>query len=202
MFNRRTLRPFDLTEAKKFTNGKESSFCLSVRNATKSSPAELRIDDAIGEDYGGRGITAKDVTGFLSDNKGKPVGVFINSPGGLVFDGLSIYNALISHDGQVTTTITGIAASIASIIVQAGDKRLAYENSNLMCHRAIGVCVGNEADMGRTWMERTHCAGPRRPDPTGSAERTRGGSGRTRSRSRWGGQWSGDGADTRTVRPV
>lgn len=153
-FNKSLLKPFDLREASKFTNTKGESFVLSIRNATKGGPAELRIDEEIGEGFDRRGIKARDVAGFLSDNRGKPVDVKINSPGGLVFDGLTIYNALISHDGLVTTTITGIAASIASIIVQAGNRRIAYENSNFMCHRAIGVCVGNESDMQdcRVWL--------------------------------------------------
>jgi len=70
--------------------------------------------------------------------------VRINSPGGDVFDGASIYNALTSHKGTVTTRIEGIAASIASVISMAGKKVQAYDNTMLMIHNAWTIAVGNQ----------------------------------------------------------
>ncbi len=147
-FNRQLLARFDLRAAQKFANSGGQPFRLTVRNAKGDQPAELLIYEGVGVDsYDGTGIDATEVAGFLAENRGKPVDVLINSPGGLVFDGLAIFNALVSHNATVTTTVTGIAASIASIIAQAGDKRRAYAASSLMVHRAIGVCVGNYSDM-------------------------------------------------------
>ena len=54
-------------------------------------------------------------------------------PGGSVFDGVAIYNALKRHDAAITVWIDGIAASIASMIAMAGDKVVMPENAMLVC---------------------------------------------------------------------
>ncbi len=71
----------------------------------------------------------------------------INSPGGLVYDGLVIYNALSTHGPQVTVTIEGLAYSAASFIAMAGDTIKMHEASDLGIHRAHGVSVGNSKTM-------------------------------------------------------
>jgi ATP-dependent Clp endopeptidase proteolytic subunit ClpP len=73
--------------------------------------------------------------------------VRINSPGGSVFDGVAIYNALKRHDAAVTVWIDGIAASIASIIAMAGDQVVMPENAMLMLHDPSGLAVGTATDM-------------------------------------------------------
>lgn len=60
--------------------------------------------------------------------------VRLNSPGGEVDQGIAIYNALASHRARVTTQVDGLAASIASVILQAGDERLAQTGSAIMIH--------------------------------------------------------------------
>jgi len=72
--------------------------------------------------------------------------VAVNSPGGDVFEGYAIANALRAHPGPVTTRVQGVAASIASVIFAAGDERLMHEESMLMWHRAWGVAIGNAKD--------------------------------------------------------
>ena len=71
----------------------------------------------------------------------------INSPGGSVFDGVAIYNALKRHDAAITVWIDGIAASIASMIAMAGDEVVMPENAMLMLHDPSGLVVGTAADM-------------------------------------------------------
>lgn len=80
----------------------------------------------------------------------------INSPGGDVFDGIAILNALRAHKGAVTTIVDGLAASAASFIAQAGAKRIVARNAELMIHDASGLCVGNAKDMAEmtTMLER------------------------------------------------
>lgn len=73
--------------------------------------------------------------------------VRINSPGGSVFDGWAIYNALQSHPAKVTTIVEGLAASAASFIAQAGDRRIMRKASQMMIHNAWGVCQGPASDM-------------------------------------------------------
>lgn len=61
--------------------------------------------------------------------------VRINSVGGLVFDGWSIYNALKAHKGNVLVRIEGVAASIASVIAMAGDQVVICQAAMLMIHK-------------------------------------------------------------------
>jgi ATP-dependent Clp protease, protease subunit len=73
--------------------------------------------------------------------------VRINSPGGSVFDGVAIYNALKRHDATITLWVDGIAASIASMIAMAGDEVVMPENAMLMLHDPSGLVVGTAAGM-------------------------------------------------------
>ncbi len=118
-----------------------SSFRVGVRNATSDQPAEIVLYGEIGNPW-----TATDARGvgqFLRDNKGKAVNVRINSPGGLAYDGITIHNALLKHDGKVTTIIEGMAGSAASIIAMAGNPVTMYDNASLFIHRASVVAIGN-----------------------------------------------------------
>lgn len=71
----------------------------------------------------------------------------LNSPGGDVFDGLAILNALRAHPATVIATVDGLAASAASFIATGVDQLVMAPNSELMIHDAWGVVVGNAADM-------------------------------------------------------
>ena len=99
-------------------------------------------------EIGAFGIPAK---AFLDELKALgPVAdltVRINSPGGSVFDGIAIYNALQRHDAGITVWIDGIAASIASMIAMAGDEVVMPENAMLVLHDPSGLVAGTAADM-------------------------------------------------------
>lgn len=75
-----------------------------------------------------------------------PIELLINSPGGSIFDGLSIYNLLVAHNGPITTRIIGVAASAASVIAMAGDTIEIAENGFLMIHLSHGFTLGNRLD--------------------------------------------------------
>ena len=108
---------------------------FEIRNATDAS-ADIFIYDEIGV----FGITASDVIGMLQGLKVATLNVHINSPGGSVFDGFAIYNALQRHPAQIIVHIDGLAASIASIIAMAGDEILMAENAMMMVHRpSVGM---------------------------------------------------------------
>ncbi|MGW7440607.1 head maturation protease, ClpP-related [Streptomyces sp. NPDC054849] len=116
-----------------------------IRNAT-STTAEILVYDEVGY----YGVTAKDFTAALSDVTASSIDVRLNSPGGDVFDGIAIYEALLRHPAKVTTYIDGIAASIASVIAMAGDRRVIGRNSTFMIHEASALCVGEQKDMLET----------------------------------------------------
>ncbi len=68
----------------------------------------------------------------------KRIQVWINSGGGVVMDGYSIYNAILKSKTKVDTYCVGIAASIAAVIFQAGRKRIMSDYSLLMYHNPYG----------------------------------------------------------------
>lgn len=82
----------------------------------------------------------------------KTLNVFINSPGGSVFEGISIKNMLERQKLRgcfINVVIDGLAASIASIIAMAGDKITMPENALMMIHRASCGCMGNADDFAK-----------------------------------------------------
>ena len=92
---------------------------------------EILIYDEIGE----WGITAKDVAEQLSGLHGSDhVTVRINSPGGDVFDGLAIFNRLLSSSAAVDVIIDGWAASAASVVAMAGDTISMAANAFIFVH--------------------------------------------------------------------
>jgi ATP-dependent Clp endopeptidase proteolytic subunit ClpP len=100
------------------------------------------------DEIGAFGIPAK---AFLDELKAlgpaAELTVRINSPGGSVFDGVAIYNALKRHEAAVTVWIDGIAASIASMIAMAGDEVVMPENAMLVLHDPSGLGAGTASDM-------------------------------------------------------
>jgi ATP-dependent protease ClpP protease subunit len=117
-----------------------------IENKTEKS--EIWIYEAIGEDFWtGGGITAKNFQKELAGIKASQIDLHINSPGGQVFDGITIFNLLKQHPANVTTYIDGLAASIASVIALAGDKVVMAENALFMIHKASGMVMGTSDDM-------------------------------------------------------
>ena len=112
--------------------------------ANAPTTAEISIFDEIGM----WGVTAKQ---FISDLKAlgdvKDITLSLNSPGGSVFDGLAIYNALRSSGANVTVKVMGIAASIASVIAMAGKKIVMPENTFMMVHNPLGGGFGHSEDL-------------------------------------------------------
>lgn len=99
------------------------------------------------DEIGAFGITARDFISDLSAVQG-PVVLHLNSPGGEVFDGLAIYNALKANS-DVTVLIEGIAASIATVIAMAASpgKLGIAKRASMMIHDGFSQATGNAADM-------------------------------------------------------
>lgn len=122
---------------------------MSVRAAAGDEDARtIGIYDAIGQDFWtGEGVTAKRIAAALRNMGKGPVTVYLNSPGGDMFEGLAIYNMLREHDGEVTVKVLGLAASAASIIAMAGDKVQISRAGFFMIHNAWVVASGNRHDL-------------------------------------------------------
>jgi ATP-dependent protease ClpP protease subunit len=115
-----------------------------VRNEANTDDTEVFIYDEIG---GWFGTPVEDFVKDLNGIKTKSITVRINSPGGSLFDSIAIYNTLVKHPANVTVYVDALAASGASIIAMAGDKTIMMVGSQLMIHDALGVELGNAADM-------------------------------------------------------
>ena len=85
-----------------------------------TSEVDLLIYGPIGDYFWDEGVTAASIVEQLSQIQAQRINVRINSDGGVVMDGLAIYNALRNHPATVTVIIDGFAASIARLIAQAG----------------------------------------------------------------------------------
>jgi ATP-dependent protease ClpP protease subunit len=116
-----------------------------ITNAASEDGDTAVID--IYDEIGYWGVTAADFVTELRAITATNVDLHINSPGGDVYDGLAIYNALIDHPATVTATVDALAASAASFIAQAADRIVMGRNAEMMIHDAWGMCVGNAGDM-------------------------------------------------------
>jgi ATP-dependent Clp endopeptidase proteolytic subunit ClpP len=99
------------------------------------------------DEIGAWGITALEFVNELQALNGKDFDLHIASPGGEVFDGIAIYNAIKNHKGEVTVYVDSLAASAASFIAMAGDKVVIAKNAEMMIHDAMGLVIGNASDM-------------------------------------------------------
>jgi ATP-dependent Clp endopeptidase proteolytic subunit ClpP len=113
-----------------------------IENKADSGPSEVFIYDEIG----GFGVSSGD---FLNELRGieGDVSIHLNSPGGDVFDGLTIYQALKNRAGKTTVVVDGLAASIASVIAMGADEVVMAPKATMMIHEGWTAAVGNSADM-------------------------------------------------------
>ena len=114
----------------------------SIENK-KNDTAVVYIYDEIGF----WGVEASVFVKDLRDIDAKTIELHVNSPGGEVFDGVAIYNALKVHPAHVKVVVDALAASSASFITQAGDEVVMTRNASMMIHDAMALAIGNEDDM-------------------------------------------------------
>jgi ATP-dependent Clp endopeptidase proteolytic subunit ClpP len=112
--------------------------------AVAKGTAQVDINDMIGMG----GFYAANLRDALAahDNV-KAINVSICSQGGNIVEGLAIYNILRAHKAPVTVEITGVAASMASVIAMAGDTIRMAKNSFMMIHNPVGGIDGESDDM-------------------------------------------------------
>lgn len=84
-----------------------------------------------------------------SSDPGKDISIYINSPGGSVYAGYGIYDTMQYISCDVSTICTGMAASMASVLLVAGakGKRFALPHSRVMIHQPLGGMQGQASDL-------------------------------------------------------
>jgi ATP-dependent protease ClpP protease subunit len=111
-----------------------------------TGPARVDIFDDIGAGgWFSEGYTPASFADAIKGVSG-PLDVHINSGGGDVADGIAIASAIRAYPGRKRTVVDGMAASIASVIAQAGDERIVEPGAMLMIHDPLTACMGNQAD--------------------------------------------------------
>ena len=95
-------------------------------------------------------FTTAEFQDILARTSGEDLEILVNSPGGDVFEGITIANLLMGRDGRTTLTGVGLVASIASVILMAGDKVQMARDAMLMIHDAWGFEMGNAREMRKT----------------------------------------------------
>jgi ATP-dependent protease ClpP protease subunit len=115
---------------------------LNIR-AAADDRTEVLVYGPIGDWETSADEVARQLAGITTS----AIDVRINSTGGLAWDGCAIYTALVRHPAEVTTHVDGIAASAASIIMQAGEQRVVSEPARVMIHAGSGAVYGRAVDM-------------------------------------------------------
>lgn len=111
------------------------NFKPSAADATEQT---LSIYDVIGL----WGVQAADFRASLDAVTAPVLNVEISSPGGDVFAGIAMYNMLKASGKTIHVKVMGVAASAASLIAMAGDKRIMPKNTHMMVHNAAGSGPG------------------------------------------------------------
>jgi ATP-dependent protease ClpP protease subunit len=117
--------------------------------AAADDVVEIYIMDEIGY----WGVNANDFTRDLNELSGATLNLYVNSPGGSVFEGLAIYGALVKwakkNSAKIIAHIDGWAASIASVIIMCADEIRLAEAGQIMIHSPSSIVWGSADDMRR-----------------------------------------------------
>lgn len=97
----------------------------------------------VGDEY--EGNDPKTFSSVLAEANGKRVRLQINSGGGLVNAGTHIYDLLSAYKGEIVTEVYGMTASAATIIAQAGKRKMS-KNALMLIHHGWGMTIGNVYD--------------------------------------------------------
>lgn len=113
-------------------------------------PRRIDIYDTIGPDWLGM-VGAKTIRRAMEGLAAEaPIDVHLNTPGGSVWEGTTIYNIFAEHKGDVRVFIDGIAASMGSLIAMAGDEIHMASNGYMMIHEPWTVAIGAADELRKT----------------------------------------------------
>ena len=141
------MRQLNFKNEKHLNNIEKIVTNFAVNKKEDSKEAEITIYGYIGDGWNDDATSDKQVDEALANLDGYDLTINLNSGGGSVFHGISIYNRLKNHNGKVTVSVDGYACSAASIIMLAGDERIMQSGSLVMIHEASSWTMGNKRHM-------------------------------------------------------
>ena len=106
----------------------------------------IRLDGPVDDTMAA--IFCSQLDALEASDSGKEIKVYINSPGGSVTAGLAMYDKMRSINSPISTIVSGLAASMGSILSVAGDKRFMTPNAYIMIHQPSGGGRGTATDTG------------------------------------------------------
>ena len=118
---------------------------LDKRNSKKSDSDEATL--YLYDEISWWGINAEEFVKSLNALTDSTIHIRFNSPGGSVFDGMAIYNAIKQHKSTIIAHVDGLAASIASVILMAADDVRMGDGAFIMIHEPWSMVVGDAEDM-------------------------------------------------------
>lgn len=123
----------------------------SLQAADADDEAGISLTGIVGDEWPyddyAKPFTLARVDAALRAIGDKRVTVYINSPGGSMFEGISIMNRLNQHKAGVTIKVLGLAGSAASVIAMAGDRREIGKTAFLFLHNCWSVPAGNRHEL-------------------------------------------------------
>lgn len=123
-------------------------FCRLLNKEDVSKPVEVLIYDVIGKDWDGTGFDAKDfVTQLKGLSEDRELHLRVNSRGGIVDEGIAIYNRLREWKGRTVAIVDGSAASIASVLIMGADEVRMPKSAEILIHEAHAMAFGHAEDM-------------------------------------------------------
>lgn len=108
------------------------------------------IDDVIDNELA-NGVIAQML--YLDSISNETINIYINSPGGSVYDGLAIYDASKLLKSPIRTVCMGMSASMGAILMLMGEKREGLKHSRIMIHQPMGGAIGQASDIRITSKE-------------------------------------------------
>jgi ATP-dependent Clp protease protease subunit len=118
-----------------------------VKASAEGGEDSLYVYGTIGDFGYGDGVSAKDFAAALNASTAGKLRLRINSPGGDVFEGVAMAQAMREYKGEVVAQVDGIAASAATFLTTAAAFTVMAPGSMLMVHRAWTIVGGNAEDL-------------------------------------------------------
>lgn len=125
----------------------EAEACRDELHRMKHSKDEARIysfTSSVGRDSSEYCMNT--LGQWFRENPDKPIEIVFNSPGGSVIDGLALFDyikELQSNGAEINTVSLGYAASMAGVLLQAGERRTMGQHAFLMIHEVSSGAIGN-----------------------------------------------------------
>ncbi|WP_272507315.1 ATP-dependent Clp protease proteolytic subunit [Salinibacter grassmerensis] len=94
-------------------------------------------------------LTVAQLLYLASESSEQPINIYINSPGGVIYSGLGVYDTMQYIGAPVSTICVGLAASMGSVLLAAGEdgERACLPNSRVMIHQPMGGAEGQASDI-------------------------------------------------------